>query len=812
MRNRIIRHGVPSALVLSLFMGGASSSVWAATPPAPAKPAAPAHPAASAPAPQPGPHLVVVRGYQHAHGFRLSLSMNGLRDPEIVVVPGGMELRVDGKANFQMQEVPKLHEVEGIETRVVDDKSVLFVRYSCSCLISTEHKPTSFALDLEQRRTAAKAPASPPPAVAPSPAPSMAAPAAASANTDEMDKLRASMAEKLARLNAPPPPPPPEPAPASDADPAQGGVARQAVSTDEAAPEPTRPVCKLDFEMDGWKGRGKFIDALRLARAKAANSNESGPEMADLAEFYLGNGLAGEALAVAQAARTDGAPGETIRRLRRDADLAQLMLGRTLDPASVLLIPRADCDRQDLPLWRALSAANSGDIDALGRDAEAAVPALAQMPEPLIGLFVPRIANAAPTSPLILRAMATALRNVDLEEPSAIATRYLLASRIARARGDRIEEASFLERATQAYGIPGLMARVRLSEMRVADDTATPDDMVLLGDTARVYRDTRFGQSAAATLTEQQLRHGDYARALKTANDSIGQDHGDTRVGSQGAILASRVLRQLLVTTDAPNLPPEVQRVLLFWQYGGFATPGEKGDDIRISAGQLMLRQGMPEAALDVAHDLADASSRSVRGMMLRAAAEAQAGDPDQALSLLASAGQTKEARRAAADALVRLGKPAEAASKLEGSKDLSDQIRRADLLFEAKAWGEASDAYAVVLRDPSLSQGERSETADHYALALALAGKKPASDLRKFDGLAGRVIQALPPAPGAGAKLTNLNARSEEATVDPVTEQMLEAEAKSRIVGDLREALRRAMQIEAVLPATEPPKHGRGG
>ncbi len=754
----------------------------------------------TAPAPSvPSMVPVSVKGTQLKSGARLSFAVDKLADPVIQAIPGGVEVRVAPNAIIRSAGLAKLRQVDSVDS----DGQVATVRFSCNCEIRTNRDGGTFNLDLLERpeKPAAAAPAQQPAAtpapaasLPPAPVPAAAAPAPAastpssaaapaapaastpvppaaaakpaSRNTAEMDALRDSLAAKIAQLNAPVPTPvPPAAAPAAPAP-----VATQPAA---AAPAPVaaprvRPTCSIDPAMAGWKGTGPFGGRVTALRADAAKAHEAAPSMATLAEFYLGNGLAAEALAVAEQASTDGATPDEIARLGRVADMARLLRGIQVQPSSALFAPRADCDRTDIPLWRTVSAAVAGDTAQVVRNAIPARDVLVQLPPPLQQLFAFRLSEAAPDDLETQRAMAAAVRNTELGGPEETAGRFLLHARIARARGDTIEETSFLERAARSAAIvPALLARVRLAEIRsTQDDREGEVSEAILGDAGRVYRDSAFGQSAAAALAERRLRLGDYAGALAIADTST--DGRAVRVtDSLGARLAARVLRMMLVDGTAPNLPSAEERLMLFWHYGAYATPGERGDDIRVAAARMMLAEGLPEAALDVTRQLSDAVLRSPQGALLRARTEARAGDPAQALVMLNRLPAEDDTRRIAADALVRMNRPVDAARELDGIGAPADQIRRAGLLYEGKAWDEAAGAYAAVLRNPAISKEARADAADRYALALALSGAPPAEDLRSLGGLAGRVLGALPnqaTAPDASAPVNALRGAVERA------------------------------------------------
>jgi hypothetical protein len=770
----------------------APSAIRAVTAP-PAVPAAtptPVVPVAATQPPVAAPTAVAVRGFQFKTGAKLSFGIGKLPDPVVRPVDGGVELTLPPGAALNATGLFKPRQIESVDTRADASGQVVQVRFSCNCEIRTYRDGNNFALELKQGPNK--------PVVAATPAP--AAPVAA-----ELNALRDSLTAKVAELNAPSPAAPPvtqQPSgPTTSAAPpvvaqpvvAQPVVAQPVVTQPVATAPRARTRCAPDQTMAGWKGNAPFPARLIALRAELAKANESVSSLAALAEFYVAHGMPAEALAVAEEADPEEATPADMARLNKVADLARLLRGVRIQPDSPLLTQRADCDRTDIPLWRAMAAAVAGDSTQVVRDADQARDVLAHLPPPLPQMLALRLADAAPEDMNTQRAMAAAVRNSEMGGPEEAAGRFLLHARIARLRGDTIEETSFLERAIRTNAIvPSLIARVRLAEIRASKDGAEgAASEAILGDAGRVYRDSPFGQSAAATLAERRLRLGDYAGALAVA-DARTDGKAGRMSDSVGARLAARVLRKMLVDGTATDLPAAEDRMLLFWHYGAYATPGEKGDDIRVAAARLMLDEGLPEAALDVTRQLSDAVLRSPQGALLRARTEAQAGDPGAALAMLRRLPSEDETRRIAADALVRLGRPVDAAREMEAMTAPADQVRRAHLLYEAKAWEDAAGAYATVLRNPATPKEAKADAADRYALAIAMSGGRPAEDLRGLGGLAGKVLGALPVA---------------TASIDP-----------SAPVNALRGALERAGAIEALLPPvpraqpTKPAPTGRQG
>jgi hypothetical protein len=275
------------------------------------------------------------------------------------------------------------------------------------------------------------------------------------------------------------------------------------------------------------------------------------------------------------------------------------------------------------------------------------------------------------------------------------------------------------------------------------------------------------------------LELGALGTALAIA-DGASQASARPGVESRGARLAATALRRLLA--EAPSegraLPEPAERLALFWQYEGYATPGERGDDIRLAAMRLLLRQGLAEAARDLGQQISPATVRTPEAALLLARAEAGAaqGDPRRALALLATVPTDDAARRAAAEALARLDRPEEAAAQLDGLRDTADLRRRAELLFQAQSWRAAGTAYGDVLRDPGLPADARADATARLANASALAQQRASvpAELLATEAASAALLRltdsAPPPSSGvAGVRGAIERSRQIEALLPPV-------------------------------------------
>jgi hypothetical protein len=706
---------------------------------------------------------VLIVPTQHLAWGRLSFVLRGNPAPSISRHPDGIELTFAAGTQLQLPPGAHLRETAAIEIGEQAGAPIARVRFACGCTPDEQTADGILRLDFHKLTTAAKD------------KPTKTGDAA------EMDTLRETLTAKIATLNGTAQTKPPAVASPSAAEappvPVEVTQIPAQPAQDTALPA---PVCLAPVAVSKWRGPGEFSSRLVALRAQLGLSEGAAADMAALAEFYLANGLGHEALAVATDALTGDAAPEDRIRLTRDADVARLVKGEQVAAEAELLAVPPGCAREDAPLWRALAAAAARDQEGAARDPEAVASILRGLPEPLMRALVFRLAAGVGDNPAALLAMAGVLRNSITETPEDESRRFLLQARIAKLAGDNADYATFLQRAARHdLTVPGVVAKARLAAVRAqagGPDAAHAE--IVLADVARTYRHEALGQQAAEQYAELQLRRHDYAAALSIADESAGPRGAQTRE-SRGADLAVRILRMLLVDPAATALPSPAERVALFLRYGGYTTPGDKGDDIRLAAAQLMLRQGMPFPALDVLRQMSDIGAALPDALLMRATAEARAGDPNKALALLKGLPEGIAPHRIAADALRRLNQPVQAAHALDDVASAVDRERRASLLFEGEAWKEAATAYAELLRDRGLAAEARNDVARRYALAVAMTGESTDATPKELPEEPSRLLAAIPPPTssrvGSGPDMNALRgalerARSIETLLDPTT------------------------------------------
>ena len=765
---------------------------------------------------------VRVRTGQHADRGRVVLHLGQVPGYSLRKVAGGVELRLRGQYGFDLSGIRRLAELSAIEPRQEAGETVLLLRASADAVAEAgafggmlyvdlrgpAAPPAPPTREVAQRRTLddavklgllqpeqarlmlqAAQGGAPAPAAVPAPHPAAPAaddaaalasrpapppPAAPPPTAGELTGLREAVLAKLAVLNGLRPADTLPPLPAATAAPQPAAPAAGPEPVPAPVPVAQRPSCPAPFSLQGWRGDDAFAERLPALRTALARSDQGAAEAADLAEFYAGHELSREALDVLNAPQAELPAGALRERLDRVRDIARLLLGRPIAPGSTLLAEAPDCAREDLPLWRALAAAASGDSATLAALAPRARAALRDIPQPLRLAFVQRLADAVESDPATLRTLLGAIRPATGLTPAQAAARNWQYARLARQEGNRADEAQYLEQAARGPGrtLPEIFARARLAAVNLGRPGAEGRRAeAQINDLLRTYRHDTVGEEAAVAYATRLLDQGALAQALAVADGA--SQASARRVESRGAVLAAGALRRLLAE-DQP-LPAD-EKLGLFWQYEGYATPGERGDDIRLAAMRLLLQQGLADAARDLGQQVSPASARAPAAVLLLARAEALAaqGDPRRALALLAGLPPDEHTRRASAEAYARLGRKEEAAAQLEPLRGTADLSRRAELLFEGRAWRAAGTAYGALLRDADLPAPARAEATARLANASALARERPgvAPELLAPEASTAALLQLTetPAVPGNG-------------------------------IANVRNAIERSKQIEALLP-----------
>ena len=373
-------------------------------------------------APEKSPAITVLET-QNKRSARLTFTMDKAPNLKLRRVKDGVEVLSEGNGGFKLDTLASLREIAGVEFRTEGKTEIALIRFAADCCQVQEHRVGhAYKLDFISRRPGEDPPkpaaqaakpdpaAKPPPKTAQAKAPTQTKGASAPAkDKSELGDLRSELMGRLAQLNAPL-----SNSPVSGATSPAGAADRTAAQTPTAAPKPS---CAAAFKIDGWGGAQPFADNLRQLRAATAEAKESPSALATLAEFYIAHGLGGEALAVTQEARLDGVPDAERSRVQRDADLGRLLRGTPIATTSVLLNSPPDCEPADVPLWRTLSAAASGDKETVRRDAAGAAHMLALLPESLANRLaqVPgiRLVNNGFFNEFCLRLPISAAQAVD---------------------------------------------------------------------------------------------------------------------------------------------------------------------------------------------------------------------------------------------------------------------------------------------------------------------------------------------------------------------------------------------------------------
>ncbi len=830
-------------LALIALPAAGQETVPAATPapamalPSPSEPTPVVPAAVAAPA---GIPAVRVRAARQADHGRVVFHLGRIPSFELRKTSDGQELRLRGNYALDLTGLRPLAELASVAARREGADTVIQLRLNCDCAAETASGGGMLWINLR--------PATPPTAPTTAAAPPPAAPArpangrdAKRADTAEAARRRLlddavrlglmnkAQAEAMLRAAAVPATPPA--AGTAAANPAAAG---RPAEQDEAArlrqsllaqlgtlgrpqpvapgqarpntpaatpplqalpPQAPRPSCAAPFDMAGWAGEATgnpaFADRLVALRRTMAASAEAPEDVATLAEFLVSHGLLPEALELMDGRITETMTEAMQSRMQRLRDVARLLRRLPIDNGSPLLAEAATCDREDLGLWQALAAAVAGDIATVVRLAPRARAALRGTPERLRFAFTFVLADAVGDDLEALKTLVGPIRSANAVTDAEAAGRSWLLARIAGLEGSGEEERLNLARAARSTRtIPGLFASARLAATQATRGAGAASDLEIqraeerLIDFARTYRFDTLGEEAAMLFAQLLLGRGDLSGALIAA-DGASQSGSRPGAESRGANFAAKILRLLLVDAQGKPLPSPAERLALYWRYEGYATPGERGDDIRLGAARLMLEQGLVEAALDTVRQLSPTTAQTLPAVLLTARAETAAsqGDPQRALALLRALPVTDEVHRIAATALARLGRPADAARELEGMRGIADQTARARYFYAAQSWPEAMTAYAELLREPALDATARADATNRYVGAAALSPQP---------------MVAVP------AELLALKDAGTTALLQLVNEPAPAAASGRQGMEQVRSAIERAKRIETLLPPAE--------
>ncbi|KKB09901.1 hypothetical protein [Devosia chinhatensis] len=338
-------------------------------------------------------------------------------------------------------------------------------------------------------------------------------------------------------------------------------------------------------------------DALELA-ASAGEGADRDMARLDLAQFYLGNRLAFEALGVLRVLEADLKSEDLIKPMRMTQAVANVMAGRPREAMQAL--NAAALNREtDALFWRSLARTAASDFPGARADAIEAQDILPSYPEWLRNEFRLSAGRAA----LETGDAAFAERLLDQIEFASLsvedASRYhLLEARLDEANGHMQEALDTYgqviaaevrpTRAEAVYRTLLLLDKEQRLDLNKATQTLAAEAMLWRGDALEAEMQT--------LLAQLYFRNGDYRHGFETVRDAIA-GFPDSPAVNTLRDQAQTMFADLFLNGVADSIRP-VEALGIYYDFRQLTPSGARGDEmIRNLARRLVRMDLLPQAA-----------------------------------------------------------------------------------------------------------------------------------------------------------------------------------------------------------------------
>ncbi|WMT90004.1 hypothetical protein [Pelagibacterium sp. H642] len=455
-----------------------------------------------------------------------------------------------------------------------------------------------------------------------------------------------------------------------------------------------------------------------LAQISRAEGRALDRARLDLAQFYLGNNLAFEAIGVLEVMERELRQEALTPQMNATLAAANALAGRAED-ALTLLNSDAMRDEADAMVWRTIAKVESGDFAGARLDAFGADTVVDNYPNWIRSRFHLAAIRAAVEEEDV--EMATDMLGiVDLATLSRdqVAEYELLAGRLDQLNGLYAE-------ALESYG------RVIASDRRMASTEAVLRTIELLDemgslDMARaidtlavqstIWRGDQLEIDIVAKLTDLQYRNGDYRDAFVLTRE-MADSFEDASLLDPLLARARVEFSGLFLDGQADSLDP-VAALAIYYDYRHLTPPGAEGDMmIRNLAQRLievdLLAQAAELLRYQVDNRLEGASRAQVAADL--AVVHIANRDPNSALRALYDTrlaglppGLQRQRRVLEASALIQANRQDLALDLLSSLSGRDIELLRIDALWKARRYSQASELIEA-LYSPDLANGELS-------------------------------------------------------------------------------------------------------
>jgi hypothetical protein len=509
-------------------------------------------------------------------------------------------------------------------------------------------------------------------------------------------------------------------------------------------PDDLQPARLVDFEAWRMGGLIDYIDnqqALLLASA-SADASTINDRRWDMARFFLGHGMASEALAMLELMGEHDPEILTDPKYRAISGIA-LIYERDFEAAERQIAARELDAEQDIYLWRALVQEGLGNYEESLDLFERGREALQYYDEQKVSGFRISVVRSA----LAIGRFDTAnwqislLRRANLDDYQRAEVDYL-EGRLLEEMGDTVEAMAYYMGVDEfANRKAAARARYALAISRLDRGEITADEAILEMERLRYsWRGDLFEQELLHRLGVLYLDKGSHRQGLETLRQAVASFPENNATRAMAAEMVKR-FRELFLEGEADELPA-ITALALFYDYRELTPLGQEGD-------QMIRRLADRLVSVDLLKRAAELLEHQVRFRLVGAAQSLIAGrlakiylmdrNPDAALQIIRATRQQdmtddilSERLLIEARALTELQRFEEAEVLLENASGDDVDSLLADIYWGSQNWDGVVNATRRILGErynsaEPLDEGER-QYLIRQVIAMSLAGR--AADL----------------------------------------------------------------------------------
>jgi hypothetical protein len=442
----------------------------------------------------------------------------------------------------------------------------------------------------------------------------------------------------------------------------------------------------------------------------------------ELAQFYLANRFAFEAIGVLKVLEADLRAEDLLKKVHLTRGIANTLAARPADALAVLN-SAGFTEEVDALMWRSLAKAELGDYVGARADAAVAEPVIEAYPTWIRTRFLLSGARSA----IETRDPRMALRYLDaidfaVLDPEQVTDYQLLQGRLA-------EGENRLEEALETYG------QVIAADIRPTRAEAVYRTLLLLDRTNRIdlakaietlsaeimlWRGNALEADMQKLLAELHFRHKDYRLGFETVKQAVAH-YPENRAINALLAEAQDVFGDLYLNGRADELEP-VEALSLYYDYRHLTPPGTRGDEMIRNLARRLVKVDLLTQAADLLEYQIDARLKGVAQAQIAAdlaIIRIADRDPEGALRVLnrtrladLSPLLERQRRILEARALIDAGRQDLAIDLLSRVEGKDADLLRVEGYWKSKNFGLAAELLEIMLSpgahpDP-LSQPER--------------------------------------------------------------------------------------------------------